>query len=149
MTDHADLRRLAEQAIAEDVTMDSPAEAHAAFHAAATPQAILDLLDERDAYAQWIEKADAAERRVAALEEAGKALLAHQDDSGDPSQVCPVCLVLLDSRDHEDGTCVVRALLDPAAPRTDKPEDWMGGMKDMEIVGRLPEAEVSEASDDA
>jgi hypothetical protein len=40
-----------------------------------------------------------------------RAILAHQPDSDDPNQACPVCTYVIDSRDHEDSDCIVAAAL--------------------------------------
>ena len=74
MTDYADLRRLAEQAIAGPTPY---------WAIKVKPQAILALLDEKEAWdwqADVIAERDAAERRVAALEEGLRALVTKADN---------------------------------------------------------------------
>ena len=101
-----DLRRLAEQAIAADPLSGFTSE-RAAFRRAATPQAILELLDERDLYRNLAGLYDdtPAERRVAALEEGLRAQ--RPDDSVD----CWCRWPLAQPEDHSDHCKQARALL--------------------------------------
>ena len=36
-----------------------------------------------------------------------EALLAAADDAADPNRICPVCQIVLNSRDHDEGGCVI------------------------------------------
>ena len=107
-----ELRRLAEHLIAAEAIFGRLDADREKFHAAANPQAILALLDDLRNSAgiinHWTDKAHAAERRVAALEEGLRLALPYLENE----------------YPGEEATVEVRALLAAAPSEPDDNPDY-------------------------